>query len=1276
MKSKFTSADVRAILAELLLIPGFIGSRVVNVYDLSQKTYIFKFSTVSDKVMLLVDAGFRFHVTTFQRALPDAPSPFTMILRKLRRKRLDSATQLGFDRVIDLQFSGGDGVNHLLLEFYAQGNIVLTDENYEVLALLRSHQFDEEVVLKVGEIYPVAYATQLSVQTAPTNWNSEPDHPFYTYESMLQWLQMKADQALAFETAAAKEGKRKGKPWTLQQLLLAKDSGVSYLGPDFLLHVLKAAEVDPNWKLSLLQTQITPDQYERICREISIALAQMEKLRDHHDGGYIIYNEKSVAKLSDAAASRGPDAPVVEPDYEEFVPFLFAQHADAPETTRKHFKSFNEAVDTFFFRAEEQKLNREWQAKEDAARKKLQNVQEEHERMLQGLGQQQRELQDAAMLLEVYADEVDKVSLVINSALQAELTWPQIEDMVALETRRGNPIASLISRLKLQDNAVVLKLSRAPLHDDYDDSDNDGDDSDSDHGHDPAKDFMEVEIDLSLSAHANVSRLYTNKKAAYAKEVKTVTAATKVMENLKQQTAKMLEAAAKKPGSGNSSTPLARKVHWFEKFNWFVTSEGFLVLSGRDAHQNDQLIRRYLRPEDVYVHADLAGAASCIVKARRQNAEDVQGPAVIDAKEKFFITPLAIQEAGVFAVCRSRAWQAKLLTSAYWVRAGQVSKKAPSGEYLSTGSFMIYGKKNYLPPMPLEMGFGVLFRVADEHVARHSKERRIKAYDLDSETASTLWQESEERYGLPTGLDIPSTWTEEEIGQVEDHDETGAASPLPTIPEDSEGVEAPADAAEEVVDGGDGEADGVVDVDGDGDGEGDGEGDEEGVYVLSDLDEEAAIPAPPAPPAEGSGRNDVVASVGKGGKQPAGKQGAKGNGKGGKNDGKGGKQSDKKAAAGSGKGGKGGKGRGADAEEASDDDEQTTATGATGTTASGKAARKKNLNKKKARRYAEQDDEDRELAMLVLGHASKRTGETLHTQRQQQEAQQRQENLQQRQEKVGVRLLPGRQATDAASSSISTAEFTAWIQRLSDDAEVQNEWKKLFGSDEDAQPTPPLLASLRDIADAEIRSFSILPKEQALEVLTLFRDGLVDKLRQGSAVQQKSHFLAGIIRRILRQREVQKVAGGGGGGNSSSSAGHGGTATAGGDEDDDEDDEAQAKDAEASLSEVDDLAKLVGAPHPDDQILYAVPVCGPYLSLQSLRYKVKLTPGTIKKGKAVKTAIELFSRGKDVTAREKQAMKALGDNELVAVMIGDVKLSMPGLQQQQKQMKKKGKKGG
>jgi hypothetical protein len=41
----------------------------------------------------------------------------------------------------------------------------------------------------------------------------------------------------------------------------------------------------------------------------------------------------------------------------------------------------------------------------------------------------------------------------------------------------------------------------------------------------------------------------------------------------------------------------------------------------------------------------------------------------------------------------------------------QVSKTAPSGEYLPTGSFMIRGKKNFLPPHPLVMGLSFLFKL-------------------------------------------------------------------------------------------------------------------------------------------------------------------------------------------------------------------------------------------------------------------------------------------------------------------------------------------------------------------------------------------------------------------------------------------------------------------------------------------------------------------------------------------------------------------------------------
>jgi predicted ribosome quality control (RQC) complex YloA/Tae2 family protein len=38
-----------------------------------------------------------------------------------------------------------------------------------------------------------------------------------------------------------------------------------------------------------------------------------------------------------------------------------------------------------------------------------------------------------------------------------------------------------------------------------------------------------------------------------------------------------------------------RKRFWFEKFVWFVSSDGVVVVAGRDAQQNEMLVRRYLR---------------------------------------------------------------------------------------------------------------------------------------------------------------------------------------------------------------------------------------------------------------------------------------------------------------------------------------------------------------------------------------------------------------------------------------------------------------------------------------------------------------------------------------------------------------------------------------------------------------------------------------------------------------------------------------------------------
>lgn len=192
--------------------------------------------------------------------------------------------------------------------------------------------------------------------------------------------------------------------------------------------------------------------------------------------------------------------------------------------------------------------------------------------------------------------------------------------------------------------------------------------------------LVKVSVNINISAYANISALYDKKKEFTFKADRAMKASEKVIDIAVQKS----EAAIRKHQNKKTGIEVGRKVHWFERFHWFITREGLLVLSGRDAQQNELLVKRYLRKShgDLYVHADLHGAATCIIRSNAVGAA---------------ISAESLREAGQMTVCRSAAWNAKIITSAWWVHAEQVSKTAPSGEYLPTGSFMIRGKKNFLP---------------------------------------------------------------------------------------------------------------------------------------------------------------------------------------------------------------------------------------------------------------------------------------------------------------------------------------------------------------------------------------------------------------------------------------------------------------------------------------------------------------------------------------------------------------------------------------------------
>jgi len=183
---------------------------------------------------------------------------------------------------------------------------------------------------------------------------------------------------------------------------------------------------------------------------------------------------------------------------------------------------------------------------------------------------------------------------------------------------------------------------------------------------------VEVEVDPSRSAYANIESLYGKIKSVRGRLAE----------------ARSREAtAAERPAERAPQAPKP----WYAQFRYFRTSSGFLVVAGRSAGQNQLLVRRYLDEADIFLHADIHGAAAVVLKT---------GGGQVSERD--------ILEAAQFAACYSSAWRAGLYAvDVYWVHADQVSLRAPSGEYLAKGSFMIYGKKNYVRGVKLELLVGV-----------------------------------------------------------------------------------------------------------------------------------------------------------------------------------------------------------------------------------------------------------------------------------------------------------------------------------------------------------------------------------------------------------------------------------------------------------------------------------------------------------------------------------------------------------------------------------------
>ena len=191
-------------------------------------------------------------------------------------------------------------------------------------------------------------------------------------------------------------------------------------------------------------------------------------------------------------------------------------------------------------------------------------------------------------------------------------------------------------------------------------------------------------LDWTRGVDANASDLYQKGKAIGEKAKRAEEALAQSREELAK-----LQKGLERERALAAERAQPTKQFWFERYKWFVTTGGRLVLAGRDTHSNDNVVKKHLKDGDLYAHADVHGAPSVVVKGGAE------------------ASPEELRQACQFALAQSKAWIAALSEGgAFWVYPDQVSKTPNPGEFVPRGAFVIRGKRNYEYHLPMELAIG------------------------------------------------------------------------------------------------------------------------------------------------------------------------------------------------------------------------------------------------------------------------------------------------------------------------------------------------------------------------------------------------------------------------------------------------------------------------------------------------------------------------------------------------------------------------------------------
>jgi predicted ribosome quality control (RQC) complex YloA/Tae2 family protein len=187
---------------------------------------------------------------------------------------------------------------------------------------------------------------------------------------------------------------------------------------------------------------------------------------------------------------------------------------------------------------------------------------------------------------------------------------------------------------------------------------------------------MKIRIDYTRSAQDNADQYYRLSKKLKRK----AEGAGVAIADLEHKRAGI----ASRPVKQVRMKRLVEK-RWYEKFNWFNTSNSMLAIGGRSAIQNEIINSRHFEANDLFFHADVFGASLVVLKDGVGASREIR------------------EEAAQFAACYSKAWESGTASvNVYSLRRDQVSKSKEKGS-LGTGSFLLEGEREWFKGVALEL---------------------------------------------------------------------------------------------------------------------------------------------------------------------------------------------------------------------------------------------------------------------------------------------------------------------------------------------------------------------------------------------------------------------------------------------------------------------------------------------------------------------------------------------------------------------------------------------